>query len=103
MGFQPLVPSLSYDPNELERQDGPSEIDPLLQNDRENLITEDDGNESTTTSDSDVQEGVRKVEAISKTWTQRSLIIAYLGYVNFLPSFRWAERDYGLRIQGTKG
>ncbi|KAI5282049.1 hypothetical protein KEM54_003002, partial [Ascosphaera aggregata] len=31
------------------------------------------------TSGEDVQEGVRKMEAISQTWTQRTLIIAYLG------------------------
>lgn len=34
---------------------------------------------SSSTVDSEVQEGVRKIEAISKTWTQRSLVIAYLG------------------------
>lgn len=28
---------------------------------------------------SDVQDGVRKIEAINLTWTQRSLMIAYLG------------------------
>ncbi|KKA25263.1 Siderochrome-iron transporter MirC [Rasamsonia emersonii CBS 393.64] len=38
-----------------------------------------------TSSDGDVQEGVRKIEAISQTWTQRSLIIAYLGI--FLMAF----------------
>lgn len=37
-----------------------------------------------TSSDGDVQEGVRKIEAISHTWTQRSLIIAYLGLVGNL-------------------
>lgn len=85
MGFQPLVPSLSYDTNELEGQGGPSELDPLLPNAGEHLVSEEDDYESTTTSDSEVQEGVRKVEAISKTWTQRALIIAYLGYVSWLP------------------
>ena len=39
---------------------------------------------SSSSSESDVQDGVRKIEAISKTWTQRSLIVAYLGYVLFL-------------------
>jgi hypothetical protein len=34
---------------------------------------------SFTSSDSELQDGVRKMEAISKTWTQRSLIVAYLG------------------------
>ncbi|KAL2384971.1 hypothetical protein RJZ90_001587 [Blastomyces dermatitidis] len=39
---------------------------------------------SSSSSDS-VQEGVRKIEAISKTWTQKSLIIAYIGI--FLMAF----------------
>ena len=34
-----------------------------------------------TDSTDDVQEGVRKIEAISLTWTTRSLIIAYVRYV----------------------
>ncbi|KAK2877088.1 hypothetical protein FQN49_001428 [Arthroderma sp. PD_2] len=38
-----------------------------------------------SSADSEVQEGVRKIEAISKTWTQKSLIIAYLGI--FLMAF----------------
>lgn len=36
----------------------------------------------TSSSSDSVQEGVRKIEAISKTWTQKSLIIAYIGYVH---------------------
>jgi hypothetical protein len=39
-----------------------------------------DGGDSS--SEGDVQDGVRKIEAISQTWTKRSLIIAYLGLVN---------------------
>ncbi|PGG96470.1 hypothetical protein GX51_07804 [Blastomyces parvus] len=42
------------------------------------------GGYSSSSSDS-VQEGVRKIEAISKTWTQKSLIIAYIGI--FLMAF----------------
>ncbi|KAF3483011.1 uncharacterized protein GIQ15_02335 [Arthroderma uncinatum] len=38
-----------------------------------------------SSSGSEVQEGVRKIEAISKTWTEKSLIIAYLGI--FLMAF----------------
>ncbi|KMU78208.1 siderophore iron transporter mirC [Coccidioides immitis RMSCC 3703] len=34
---------------------------------------------SSTSISTDVQDGVRKIEAISRTWTQKSLIIAYLG------------------------
>ncbi|WEW57797.1 hypothetical protein PRK78_003264 [Emydomyces testavorans] len=34
---------------------------------------------SSTPSTTELQEGVRKIEAISRTWTQKSLIIAYLG------------------------
>lgn len=33
----------------------------------------------TPTNDGVVQEGVRKIEAINKTWTRRGLVIAYLG------------------------
>lgn len=39
-----------------------------------------------STSESDVQEGVRKIEAISQTWTPRSLIVAYLRLVDRLDS-----------------
>lgn len=39
------------------------------------------GGRYTSSSSSSVQEGVRKIEAISKTWTHKSLIIAYIGYV----------------------
>ncbi|KKZ62009.1 hypothetical protein EMCG_03470 [[Emmonsia] crescens] len=39
----------------------------------------------TSSSSDSVQEGVRKIEAISKTWTQKSLIIAYIGI--FLMAF----------------
>ena len=36
--------------------------------------------EYATSSDSgDVQEGVRKIEAISQTWTKGSLLVAYIG------------------------
>lgn len=34
---------------------------------------------SSSSASTDVQEGVRKIEAISRTWTQKSLVIAYLG------------------------
>lgn len=81
MGSQSRSISPSYGTRGLEGQDGPSETAPLLQNEGGNLV-EDDGNESATTTDSEVQEGVRKFEAISKAWTQRSLIIAYIGYVD---------------------
>lgn len=36
---------------------------------------------STSSSDTEIQDGVRKIEAISKTWTKKSLIIAYIGFV----------------------
>ncbi|QSS64029.1 siderophore iron transporter mirC [Histoplasma capsulatum] len=43
------------------------------------------GGRYTSSSSSSVQEGVRKIEAISKTWTHKSLIIAYIGM--FLMAF----------------
>ena len=71
---------------------GSFETDARMQDDNEEdrlLQVEDEGYEegeplhndtrSSSTADSEVQEGVRKIEAISRTWTQRSLIIAYLG------------------------
>jgi hypothetical protein len=41
--------------------------------------TEDEGSIG-----SSVQDGVRKIEAINLTWTQRSLMIAYVGWVAFV-------------------
>lgn len=42
-----------------------------------------EGNHSSDTSLSDeVQEGVRKIEAINLTWTTRTLIIAYIRFVH---------------------
>ncbi|GES64431.1 siderophore iron transporter mirC [Aspergillus terreus] len=72
---------------------GPSygTIDPMAhQNEEEGdrlLQTgyESDGHGSETTSDDSVQEGVRKIEAISLTWTTRSLVVAYLSI--FLMAF----------------
>ncbi|KAK2746075.1 hypothetical protein FQN57_003415 [Myotisia sp. PD_48] len=65
---------------------------PIQENEEEDrlLQVEDEGEDdatdplysasiSSSTTDTGVQEGVRKIEAISKTWTQKSLIIAYLG------------------------
>ncbi|PGH13235.1 siderophore iron transporter mirC [Helicocarpus griseus UAMH5409] len=43
------------------------------------------GGYTSSSSGSAVQEGVRKIEAISKTWTKRSLIVAYIGI--FLMAF----------------
>lgn len=37
--------------------------------------------ESTTSSDELTQPGVRKLEAVSMSWTKTSLIVAYLGWV----------------------
>ncbi len=67
-------------------QGGEGEGDGLLQNgnaDDGQAGHVSSGDRSPTTSDSGMQEGVLKIQAISKTWTQRSLIVAYLGYVWF--------------------
>lgn len=48
---------------------------------RERLIPESDSTDIETSSTDEVQEGVRKIEAINMTWTTRSLIIAYVRYV----------------------
>ncbi|EEQ30695.1 siderophore iron transporter mirC [Microsporum canis CBS 113480] len=64
-----------------DRLDDIAEADRLLQ-----ATDEADGTDEhlhispyPSSSDSEVQEGVRKIEAISRTWTQKSLLIAYLG------------------------
>ena len=86
MGRRAQHSSPSYGTSEPDGLREASENEPLLRHDSDNQGLEgDDGYESFATSDSDVQEGVRKVEAISKTWTQRSLIVAYLGYVGSYP------------------
>ena len=40
----------------------------------------EDDRSSTSSASADVPAGVRRVEAVSRTWTRRSLIVAYLGY-----------------------
>ena len=66
-----------------DRIEGTEEDDRLLYSEDGVEDSEDNiynGNSySSSSSDSEVQDGVRKMEAISKTWTQRSLIVAYLG------------------------
>lgn len=42
---------------------------------------ESDDEDSDTGSENEVQEGVRKIEAINLTWTTRTLIIAYIRLV----------------------
>lgn len=41
----------------------------------------DDGNASDT--ESDVQDGVRRIEAVARTWSKWGLVIAYLRLVGF--------------------
>ncbi|KAL1953815.1 hypothetical protein VTO42DRAFT_2142 [Malbranchea cinnamomea] len=66
-----------------ERIEGSEEDDQLLYSEDGGEESEDNlyngATYSSSSSDSGVQEGVRKMEAISRTWTQRSLIVAYLG------------------------
>lgn len=45
---------------------------------------ESDDHGSEITSDDSVQEGVRKIEAISLTWTTKSLVVAYVRYVRYV-------------------
>ena len=39
-----------------------------------------DADDQSSLSSSEPQAGVKNIEAISRTWTQWSLIVAYLGY-----------------------
>lgn len=64
-------------------QDRRDEEDQLL---REGYMSEgrhdeSDDEDSDTGSENEVQEGVRKIEAINLTWTTRTLIIAYIRLV----------------------
>ena len=52
-----------------------------------------EGNHSSDTSSLDeVQEGVRKIEAINLTWTSRTLIIAYIRFVHGSLDMSWLKR-----------
>ena len=59
--------------DQMERQPNDDEREQLL-------VSETDPTLSEVDSTDDVQEGVRKIEAINLTWTTRSLIIAYIRY-----------------------
>lgn len=64
-------------------QDRNDEEDQLL---RDGYLSEgrhddDDDDDDDVDSESEVQEGVRKIEAINLTWTTRTLIIAYIRLV----------------------
>jgi hypothetical protein len=79
----------SYGTLDPEEQMGDREDDRLLYPhsiyDVENDV---DTEEDDTPSEGEVQDGVRKIEAISQTWTQRSLMIAYLGWVDEIKPHR---------------
>lgn len=75
-----LSPNPSYGTNNSDRHMGDHEEDRLLRSSLECEV--DDEIEDSASGDAyadEVQEGVRKIEAINQTWTQRSLIIAYVG------------------------
>lgn len=66
-----------------DRSDGDDETEGLLFVEPRELTENDpifgETISSSSSASTEVQEGVRKIEAISRTWTQKSLIIAYLG------------------------
>jgi hypothetical protein len=51
---------------------------------RDLLLEGDDSSGTSTPLEGGVQEGVQKIEAISLTWTTRSLIVAYVRWVSFV-------------------
>lgn len=54
---------------------------------REQLLPEEyetEGESSAVSTLSETQEGVRKIEAINMTWTTRSLIVAYVRFVQLV-------------------
>ena len=58
--------------------------DPLRQ-DKNRSVTPDVESHSSIDSD-ETQTGVKNIEAVSQTWTQLSLIVAYIGSVFYAPS-----------------
>lgn len=59
-------------------QDRNDEEDQLL---RDGYLSEGRHDDDDSYSEDEVQEGVRKIEAINLTWTTRTLIIAYIRLV----------------------
>jgi hypothetical protein len=76
-----ILPTISYGTINTQRHMGDQEEDHLLRRSSLEYEIDDgiDGSELGGANPDEVQEGVRKIEAINKTWTQRSLIIAYIG------------------------
>lgn len=66
----------SYGATDQQVNEMDEERDQFLQDEYE---TEDVSSGASTTGD--VQEGVKKIEMISMTWTTRSLVVAYVRYV----------------------
>ncbi|KAL9104977.1 MAG: hypothetical protein Q9163_000149 [Psora crenata] len=52
---------------------------PAVQHDKQRVVSTEDEHDQSSLSSSDVQTGVKGIEAISETWTTWSLIAAYLG------------------------
>lgn len=66
--------------DDMQHRNDDEEGDQLL---REGYLSE--GNHGSDASSLDeVQEGVRKIEAINLTWTTRTLVIAYIRFVRIL-------------------
>jgi hypothetical protein len=85
MGQRHTSASSVYGVSESGDRGGDDESDGLLNNDDAEDGQDGHGSaaRSSASSESGVQEGVLKIEAISKTWSRRSLVVAYLGYVWF--------------------
>jgi hypothetical protein len=84
MGHRQASVSSQYGARESDDQDGDDEGHGLLHSGdaddgQDGHISS--GGRSSTPSESGVQEGVLKIEAIRRAWTWRSLLVAYLGYV----------------------
>jgi hypothetical protein len=82
MNIQDETYSPSYGTCESDEQPSDREDIRLLNPDNRDDVS--DTEEEDTSSNNNIQDGVVKIEAISQTWTQRSLIVAYLGFVQGL-------------------
>jgi hypothetical protein len=63
--------------------DAIEQTDGIMDNEdeRDQLLEDDSSSDTSTPLDGGLQEGVQKIEAISVTWTTRSLIVAYVRWV----------------------
>ncbi len=48
-------------------------------------LTSDENDGDSLSTDPEVQDGVRQIEAVARTWSKTGLVVAYMRFVGFLP------------------